>query len=64
MRPGRAADHSPASSAMVMEEYSYTSTQTLGHTEPVTGTFYLYIKWDGDRGGTEVKVLCYKSEGR
>ena len=31
--PGRAADHSPPSSAAVMEEYSYTST----HTGPVTG---------------------------
>ena len=26
LRPGRAADHSPPSSAAVMEEYSYTST--------------------------------------
>ena len=41
MRPGRAADHSPHSSAAVMEEYSYTSTQPVGHTEPVTGTLYL-----------------------
>jgi len=32
--------------AAVMEEYSYTSTDTLGHTEPVTVSlyfFYLYI---------------------
>ena len=43
MRPGRAADHSPPSSAAVMEEYSYTSTHTLGHTRPVTGSLYLYI---------------------
>jgi hypothetical protein len=41
MRPGRAADHSPPSSDAVMEEYSYTSTHPLGHTGPVTGTFYL-----------------------
>ena len=43
MRPGRAADHSPLSSAAVMEEYSYTSTHPLGHTGPVTGSLYLYI---------------------
>ena len=43
MRPGRAADHSPSSSAAVMEEYSYTSTHPLGHTGPVTGTLYLYL---------------------
>ena len=39
----RAADHSPASSAAVMEEYSYTSTHPLGHTGPVTGKLYLYL---------------------
>ena len=42
MRPGRAADHSPPSSAAVMEEYSYTSTHPLGHTGPVTGSLYLF----------------------
>jgi len=41
VRPGRAADHSPPSSAAVMEEKSYTSTHTLGHTGPVTGSLYL-----------------------
>ena len=41
MRPGRAADHSPPSSAAVMEEESYTSTHPLGHTVPVTGSLYL-----------------------
>jgi len=42
VRPERAADHSLLSSAAVVEEYSYTSTQPLGHTGPVTGylTFY------------------------
>ena len=40
MRPGRAADHSPPSSAAVMEEYSYTSTHPLGHTGII---FHLYI---------------------
>jgi len=42
MRPGGAADHSPPSSAAVMEEYSYTSTNPLGHTGPVTGSLYLF----------------------
>ena len=42
MRLGRAADHSPPSSAAVMEEYSCTSTHPLGHTGPVTGSLYLY----------------------
>jgi hypothetical protein len=42
VRPGRAADHSPPSSAVVMEE-NYTSTHPLGHTGPVTGLHYLYI---------------------
>ena len=40
MRPGRAADHSPPSSAAVMEAWSYTSTHPLGHTGPVTGSLY------------------------
>ena len=43
MRPGRAADHSPPSSAAVMEEKSYTSTYP-GHTGPVTGSLYLSIQ--------------------
>jgi len=43
VRPGRAADHSPPSSAAVMEEYSYNSTHPLGHTGPVTGSLYLFI---------------------
>ena len=45
VRPGRAADHSPPSSASVMEEYSYTSTHTLGHNRACNGnTLHLYIK--------------------
>jgi len=39
VRPGRAADHSPPSSAAVMEEWRYNSTHPLGHTGPVTGSF-------------------------
>jgi len=41
VRPWRAADHSPPSSAAVMEEYSYTSTHRLGHTGPVMGSLYI-----------------------
>ena len=59
MRPGRDADHSPPSSAAVMEEYSYTSTHPLGHTGPVTGKFYLYLLY------TYIFVtqshLCYRT---
>ena len=40
MRPRRAADHSPSSSATVMEEKSYTCTHPLGHTGSVTGSLY------------------------
>jgi hypothetical protein len=40
VRPGLDADHSPPSSAEVMEEYSHTSTHPLGHTGPVTGLLY------------------------
>ena len=43
MRPGRAADHSPHSSAAVMEEYSYNFTHPLGQTGPVTGSLYFYF---------------------
>jgi len=35
-------DHSPPSSAAVMEQYSYTSTHPLGHTGPVKGKLYLF----------------------
>jgi hypothetical protein len=41
--PGRPADHSAPSSARFVEEYSYNSTQPLGHTGPVTGLLYLYL---------------------
>ena len=37
VRPGRAADHSPPSSAAVMEEESYTSTHPLGHNRACNG---------------------------
>jgi len=41
VRPGRAADHSPHSSAAVVEEWSNNSTHPLGHTGPITGSLYL-----------------------
>jgi len=44
-RPGRAADHSPLSSAAVTEGWSYTSTHPLGYTGPVTGTLYLFTSY-------------------
>ena len=43
MRPGRAADHSPPSSAEVLQEWSYTSTPLWATTGPVTGLLYLYL---------------------
>jgi len=53
---GACCDHSPPSTAVVMEEQSYISTHPLGHTGPVTGSLYLYlycrrIKISGPREG-------------
>ena len=56
VRPQRAADHSPPSSAAVTEEYSYTSTQSLGHTGTVTGSLYLYLYYLCLR---KFKILSY-----
>ena len=56
MRLGRAADHSPPSSAAVMEEESYTSTQTLGHAGPVTGSLYLYTFYKASPLSLSVKT--------
>jgi len=48
-RPGRDADPSPPSSAVVMKEYSYTSTPPYGPyglyraSVPVQGCTYLYL---------------------
>ena len=62
VRPGRAADHSTPSSAAVMEEYSYTSTQPLGHTGPVTGSLYLYryqtVRWCSLRRSLSRCIVC------
>ena len=40
VRPGRAADHSPPSSAEVLQEQSYTSTPLWATTGPLTGLLY------------------------
>ena len=58
MQPGRAADHSPPSSAAVMEEQSYTSTHPLGHTGPVTGSLYLYLYYKDPHNFLYVTVKC------
>jgi len=42
-RPGRATDHSPPSSAAVMEEQSYNSTHSLGPTVSVTESLYIFF---------------------
>ena len=48
VRPGRAANYSPLSSAEVLEEQSYTSTHPLGHNRTgngVTLPFTFLPKW-------------------
>jgi len=40
---GVAADHSPPSSAEVLEEYIYTSTPLWATTGPVTGLCYVSL---------------------
>jgi len=42
VRPGHAADHSSPSSAVVMEEWNYTSTDPLGHNWACNGNTLLY----------------------
>ena len=37
VRPGRASDHSPPSSDVVLEDKSYTSTHPLGHNRACNG---------------------------
>ena len=56
VRPERAADHSPRPSTAVMEEQSYTSTQTLGHTGPLTGSLYFTSYLGGLREKPEVEA--------
>ena len=64
MRPGRAADHLPPSSAAVMEEYSYTCTHPLGHTGPVTGSLYLYLFSNSGDETWEVRRQIEDNSGR
>jgi len=51
LRPERAADHSPPSSAKVMEVKSYTSTHPLGHIVFVMGLLYLFYKQVSEKTG-------------
>ena len=60
VRPGRAADHSLPSSATVMEQYSYTSTHRLGHTE-ITLLFFTVCPWGRD--SSVGIVTCYGLDG-
>jgi len=54
VQPGRAADHSPPSSAAVVEEYC-TSTHPLGHSGPVMGKLLLAIH--------AFRLFCYVIHG-
>jgi hypothetical protein len=47
--PGRAADHSLLSSAAVMEEYSYTSTQPLGQNRACNGNTLPFLPRQGSQ---------------
>jgi len=44
VRPGRAADQSPPSSAEIMEEKIYTPTHPLGHNRACNGVTLLTIQ--------------------
>ena len=44
-RPERDTDHSPLSSASVMEEWSYTSTHPLGHNRACNGNTYFFYNF-------------------
>jgi hypothetical protein len=61
VRPGRAADHSPPSSAVIIADYSYTSTHPLGHTGPVTGlfTFTFYFRLEFANENSTDLVACW-----
>ena len=69
MRPMRAADHSPPSSTAVMEEYSYTSTHTVGHNGPVTESLYIlplyiYIYMRSGSTSNEARTLFQMRSGQ
>ena len=52
MRPGRAANHSPPSSAAVMED-------PLGHTGPGTGSLYLFYTHTHTHTHTYIYIYIY-----
>ena len=55
----------PLSSAVVMEEYSYTSTHHLGHNAPVTGSLFLYLLCPCNCGpGNSVGIATELRAGR
>ena len=64
MRPGRAANHSPPSSAAVMED-------PLGHTGPVTGSLYLFFMFPNNllihlftpNYNTKQQIVCHQLQG-
>jgi len=58
VRPGRAADHSPPSSAAVMEEKGYTSTHPLGHTGPVMVSLYFLFRQSRQIGHSKITSMC------
>jgi len=66
-RPGRDADPSPPSSAVVMNEYSYTSTLPVGRTactEPqclYKGALYLFLPMNA-YGGVEVQLHMFLNQ--
>jgi len=60
VQTGHAADHSPPSSAAVMEVYSYTSTHPLGHTGPVTGSLFSLI--NGVNAGQKHQVASWPNK--
>ena len=62
VRPERAADHSPPSSAAVMEELSYTSTHPLGPHWACNGItlplpFYCNMKFLGMLSFKDITVI-------
>ena len=63
--PGRAADRSPPSNAVVMEEYNYTSTNHLGHNRACNGnTVPLPLRRKSIRGyanETGISETCSKN---
>ena len=55
-QPGRAADHSPLSSAAVMKEYSYTSTHPLGHNRAGNGITLPYLTFNVNKNSQQYRI--------